>query len=331
MPARIPETRAIRLLRPSLASNVRSLRILLSLSAAGLLLLALTPWIDAIRPSWLPAVQALVGVWAILGVVVLILALLTRAWWAATASLVAVLAAAVVLVNVNVPRCAPSDRTLSVFALNMEYSRADLDEVTAVLEEREVDLLVMSEVDETFLERLAATEAGSRLQHRSGAAPETPGTEGTVILSERPGKGVDVESEAIAFGQPAMEIDIDKQTVLVRAVHPRPPIGTMLDDWREGLMELGAWQQTIRGRPLIMAGDFNASRAHAPFRVASHRMNDTAGRLPAPTWPSGRRIPPFATIDHILVRGLTVTDQETIEISGTDHRGVWASLAVCGR
>jgi len=311
---------------------VRYLRLLLTVVAVGLLLLAATPWVDRIQPTWLPAVQSLGRLWIAAAVVGLVLSLVVRAWLALGANIVVIAVALVTILNVsNRPGCEGGEERLAVMALNAEYGRADVRQLADAVRRHDVDVLVISEVDEPMIADLMATEPGRRFLHRSAQTVESSGPAGTVVLSRYPATRVEVPAGTGTFQQPAMSIDVAGRAVLVRAVHPQPPVARSIEQWRDGLLELGQWQRANRGRPLVMAGDFNASAAHAPFRDAKRGMYDVAGLWPTATWPRERSYPPFADIDHVLVRGLSVKDSGTEDIDDTDHRAVWADLRVCPR
>ena len=83
--------------------------------------------------------------------------------------------------------------------------------------------------------------------------------------------------------------------------------------------------------PLIMAGDFNATRYHRPFReLLATRVRDahvSRGRGFARTWPQFRRVPAFALLDHVLVsEDIAVTSVTEAHAPGSDHRAVVAAL-----
>ncbi len=259
----------------------------------------------------------------------ILIALLSRAWWSMTVFLVAALAACVVIVNLNVENCRPSERTVSLLVLNTEYSSTPPVEIAREVAKRDVDVLILAEVHTAYVEDLLAREELKDLTYRSGTTPDEIGTDGTVILSRFDGVPFHVEGEAATFGQPGFRLNIDGVTVTVRAIHPKPPIAKWLNDWHQGLRDLGVWQRTIKGEPIIMAGDFNASPAHPVFRYATHRMDFAAGRWARTTWPADRIYLPFTDIDHVVTRKLVALDHETLSFSQTDHRGIWTKLAIC--
>lgn len=307
---------------------------LLTAAAVAVLLLAATPWLDRIVPSWLPIVQSLGRLWMVLAVIGIVACLISRAWLACGVNVVAIAVALVTIVNVsNRPDCDAGERRLAVMSLNAFYGEADVSELASAVKKHDIDVLVIPEATEAMIAAFGQAVGADRFPHRSGQTVQGRDSSGTVILSRYPATRVPVDHDAdvATFQQPALSVTVDGTEVLVRGVHPKPPLKKWLTDWRGGLLDLGRWQREQRGRPLVMAGDFNASAAHAPFRDAKRGMFDVGGWWPTSTWPMGRWYPPFVDIDHILVRGLSVQDSGTEAISGTDHRAVWADLRVCTR
>lgn len=314
---------------------MRFVRVLLTAVAVALLLLAATPWLDRISPTWWPAVQALGRLWIVLAIVGLVVAVLVRAWLACGVNVVAIAVALVTIVNVsNRPDCDAGSGSLAVMAVNAHLAGADVGQIVDAVERHDIDVLVIPEVNEAMILALRQAGLDERFPYRSGQTSEDATTDGTVILSRYRATRLEVaraENPPATFQQPALSVDVEGTTVIVRGIHPKPPTAVWLEDWHAGLLELGQWQRSERGKPLVMAGDFNASAAHAPFRDAKRGMFDVGGFWPSATWPMNRWYPPFADIDHVLVRGLSVQDAGTEDIDGTDHRAVWADLRVCTR
>ncbi|SDP18920.1 Endonuclease/Exonuclease/phosphatase family protein [Actinopolyspora xinjiangensis] len=86
----------------------------------------------------------------------------------------------------------------------------------------------------------------------------------------------------------------------------------------------------------MLAGDFNSTLNQGPMRrLTSNGCTDvgrTAGTGLSTTWPSS--LPEFLgiTIDHVLVGGSEVgaADYRTVDISGTDHRGLITEVELPG-
>jgi endonuclease/exonuclease/phosphatase (EEP) superfamily protein YafD len=63
-------------------------------------------------------------------------------------------------------------------------------------------------------------------------------------------------------------------------------------------------------------------------RLGLKSATDVAGAGWLPTYPADRPLPPLLPIDHVMInKGLTATSVTSFAISGTDHRGLFATLA----
>ncbi|MGJ7907581.1 endonuclease/exonuclease/phosphatase family protein [Actinopolyspora sp. H202] len=118
----------------------------------------------------------------------------------------------------------------------------------------------------------------------------------------------------------------------VAAVHPPPPLPGGTSEWRVGHDLLKEYCDSEK--PFVLAGDFNSTLNQGPMReLTSSGCTDvgrTAGTGLSTTWPSS--LPEFLgiTIDHVLVGGSEVSavDYRTVDISGTDHRGLITEVAL---
>jgi endonuclease/exonuclease/phosphatase family metal-dependent hydrolase len=118
------------------------------------------------------------------------------------------------------------------------------------------------------------------------------------------------------------------------ATHPQAP--TEPDLWRS---DHAALLDAVQARePDLVLGDLNATIDHAPLRaLADAGLRDAAEVANAgwqPTWPAGDRwrvllpVPPLAGIDHVLVGPrMAVVSVRTVDLPGSDHRGVVAEVA----
>jgi endonuclease/exonuclease/phosphatase (EEP) superfamily protein YafD len=84
--------------------------------------------------------------------------------------------------------------------------------------------------------------------------------------------------------------------------------------------------------PLVVAGDFNAVDDHGPMqalqRVGLKSATDVAGAGWLPTYPADGPLPPLLPIDHVMInKELTATSMTSFSITGTDHRGLFTTLA----
>ena len=120
--------------------------------------------------------------------------------------------------------------------------------------------------------------------------------------------------------------------VCVHASPPRPPwTPANTARWRSELAALPG-PAGAADPPRVLAGDFNASADHAPFRRVLRRGHaDAAARLGhglIPTWgPEPRGRPALLTIDHVLVDpGCAVQAVSVHPLPGSDHRAVYAEF-----
>lgn len=266
----------------------------------------------------------------------LLITLVARRWPAAIVA--AILCA--VCASLAVPwfiRNAVADRRddLVVMSANLQFGGADAQTVARTVREHRVDVLVLVEITPDAVERLRIAGLDTLLPESVGRSSQDAG--GTIVRSRIPltllssGSGL----AGLAFDEPVVSIHRPGGDVLLRAVHSLPPTPSNAADWRSGLADLQAWREDQpANRPLVMAGDFNASESHPGFRRVADTMTDAhraAGQGWVRTWPQGRRlIPPFIQLDHVLVRGLEVVDAGVIRLPGSDHAAVWARLSQLG-
>jgi endonuclease/exonuclease/phosphatase (EEP) superfamily protein YafD len=115
------------------------------------------------------------------------------------------------------------------------------------------------------------------------------------------------------------------------AAHPcNPYCGN--DQWFSEHQLLNRAAAERLGRPLIVAGDFNAVDDHGPMvqlrRMGLKSATDVAGAGWLPTWPADRSFPPLIPIDHVMIdKELTATAIRAFTVTGSDHRGLVATLA----
>ena len=285
-----------------------------------------TRWVDDARTAYLPALQALVPAAGLATAVLLVMLLLLRRWRFATAA--AVVAAVHVVLAVPMVTASPSEPghgDVVVMSANLYFGQASAAAVVHAVDSHDVDVLVLPEATPSGIQGLDDAGLAGLLPHASGVAE--PGASGTIVRSRFPlqQKG-SVRGE---FEQPVVEVATESGGMTLVAAHPYPPTGP--DRWRDDLRSLTRWRaEAPAGRPLVMAGDFNAGADHPAFRDLAETMtdaHDAAGSGWAPTWPQGSWLPPFTQLDHVLVRDVEVVDAGTVRLPGTDHAAVWARLS----
>jgi len=296
-------------------------------------------------PGPRPALAALAPAAVVPAVAAVALAA-TEAWW--LAAVLAVPAAVLVYWQRPVPRrgvpravvanITPtpdgSSRTLRMLSLNAQAGSADPARLVAEVHRHRADVLAVQELTPELAAGLTAAGLDEVLPHaRIDPRPGSPGTglwtrEPLTALPPVPGMHAATPRARISLpGGPA---------VTLAAVHPIAPVAGHAEQWAR---ELGVLAGLARdGGPQVLAGDFNASRDHQPFRelLAAGFLDcaDAARRRPWPgfTWPVARWIPALMRLDHVLASGpgASVSETAVIRVPGTDHCGLVAVITFTG-
>jgi endonuclease/exonuclease/phosphatase (EEP) superfamily protein YafD len=313
---------------------VGSLVVVASLGSLGLAALRLTD----------PSARRLIELVTLapVGLPLAALALLAVPWWRVrrrTRVTAALVAAALLLAHAAwlAPlylgaRPAGGSGSLVVLAQNFEFG--DPSALVEVVREADVDVLVLTDTDDGRLGLLQDAGIESVLPTSAGL-----GEGGAVVFSRVPVTGTRLlyqESESRVVGLEAPGLG----EVELVALHTVPPYSP--DTWRsdhDAIHEALAGMREDDTTPMVLAGDLNATLAHAPVRrLLDLGFTDSAAEANAglsPTWPSGDHqqrlgltVPPFAAIDHVMTSPqLVVTSSATVEVAGSDHRGVLATVS----
>jgi endonuclease/exonuclease/phosphatase (EEP) superfamily protein YafD len=224
-------------------------------------------------------------------------------------------------------------RSLRILTLNVQRGSADAAALVRELDLHRVDALAVQELTPEMVCRLVDAGVADRLRFchldpRSGA-------KGTGLWARWPLTALP-PVPGLKAAAPRACIDLgDEPGVILTVVHPIAPLNGHAQQWQQ---ELALIRATLTGisRPQVVAGDFNASRDHRPFRdllaVGFLDCADVARKRlwPGFTWPVGRVILPIMRLDHVLVSdsGITVSESRIVRVGGTDHRGVLAAIEV---
>ncbi len=293
-------------------------------------LLLLLPLADLSFHSLLPVVQALWGVWLLVAVVTLVVWLGLRQWAAAAVLVVAVVAGLLpIVLTGSGAEPGASDETLTVVAANVEYSQGDPAAVADLVRDVDADVLVLLEVDQPYLQRLRGAGVADELPH-GWQRPVAGGAGGTTILTRSPHEEETrwPDPTDYRFDMPVVRLDLGGREVVVRAAHPVPPAPIPGPTWRAELRSLDAWVDRVPAdTALVLAGDLNSARVHPAFREVADGFTVSPG-VASRTWPEEGWLPRFVGIDHVLARGLAPVESGSAAVPGSDHRAVWARLAL---
>lgn len=223
---------------------------------------------------------------------------------------------------------------LRVLTLNIERGKAEAERLVRVLAAHQADVLAAQEVTPDAVAWLDKAGLADLLPY--GVVDARPGSTGTAIWSRVPLRAAG-SVEGLVSTAPRALLLLAGRPVTITVVHVMAPLHGREWRWQHELALLGARPRPA-DEPELLAGDFNATRDHRPFRdllaTGYTDCSDAARwrRWPAATWPSGRRRLPVLRLDHVLAtRGdFTVRESRTVKIPGTDHRGVLTVLRLAG-
>ena len=224
----------------------------------------------------------------------------------------------------------PAAPQLRVVVSNLYVLNPDPAEAGRFLRGLDADVVVVPELDARGLRGLRRSGLLEDLPHlvvERGHRDETVG-----LLSRLPLEDV---STRLVGGRrlPRATVEVGGTRVRLLAEHTLPPLSVFEVMWRSALADLAQEVRTV-DLPVVVLGDFNADRDHAPFRrlleTGLRDAHDERGRGLARTFPSWL---PVLHLDHVLVRDggdarLVVRDVREVELPGSDHLTVVADLGV---
>jgi endonuclease/exonuclease/phosphatase (EEP) superfamily protein YafD len=280
-------------------------------------LLAFTPFVAAATP------------------VPVAVALGLRRWWAAAVAG----AVAVVLVGSVAPRALgggqPDARgpVVRVLSFNTYFGMGDARELIDLVRRTRADVLSLQEVGPESADRYEAAGLKRLLPH--SVVDARRGAAGSGLYSRYPLRELPQPS-GMAFATPQAELTLPGgRRMRVAAVHPVPPVPPGTHQlWKHDIEALPPASEDGAGPGVgpvrVLAGDFNSTLDHAVLRGLIGRgyadAGDRAGRGLVPTWGTGDGPAPI-TIDHVLVdERSAVTGYEVYDITGSDHRAVYAEI-----
>jgi endonuclease/exonuclease/phosphatase (EEP) superfamily protein YafD len=259
--------------------------------------------------------------------------LLRRRGAAATAALAgAALAAAVLPRAVRRPQPPAGGPRLKVLTANLLVGRAAEKTVVGLVRQKDIDVLFLQELTDDAVTRLKQAGLNDLLPYEvadvRGASASGSGIYARLPLAD----GLPLPAASVA--QPTARIDLGgghrADLVCVHAHPPNPPRPAKVARWRRELAKMPAPADP----PRVLAGDFNATEDHAPFRRLLRRGHVDAaaemGKGLVPTWgPVGG--PGLLTLDHVLLDPrCAVQDVSVHPLPGSDHRAVYAEFRLPG-
>jgi len=262
-----------------------------------------------------------------------VLLLLTRRWRTAAVAIALAAAAIAAELPLFIATTPPANSTaVRVLTANLQVGEADPNTLIDMVNHN-ADVVVVQELTPQLADTLNRTGIKATFPYQT-LEPGEYGY-GVGIWSRYP---ITASTRIQGYRLKMVRADIavpgtHQDTVFV-AIHLPGPWPQNIDGWRDEIdrlpTTLGEIKDKANGRPVIVAGDFNATYDMAPFRrLLTNGYGDAAEQAGAGitrTFPSDTTWPPRFAIDHILTYNATATEAHTIRIPGSDHLGLLATV-----
>jgi len=255
-----------------------------------------------------------------------------RAWKSAVVGAVVLGLAGWVQVGAFIPaQRSPGQAVgLTVMTTNLRLGHADPQVVVSLAADHDVDVLAVQELTESAAAGLHGAGLDRLMPYRI-IAPRAAGA-GVGLWSREPLTDAAVVP-GFGFDPVQARMTVAGRTYTVMSFHSKAPLyngGT--GPWESDLRRLSDVMADMPS-PLVVAGDFNATRDHRQFRdlLGSNGYRDAADDAGAgllPTFPADRSVGPIARIDHVVLSGdLVGVDVESAGVTDSDHYAVIARVA----
>jgi endonuclease/exonuclease/phosphatase (EEP) superfamily protein YafD len=278
--------------------------------------------IVAFRPAVLAVAAAVVA-----GPVVVLL-VRRRARWFVVAVLVVLVVDAGTLAARVLADAGGSGPELTVLALNVRDGGASVSETAALVAATRPDLVALPEAGARFRSRLAplVEPLGYRLYGSTGEG--VGDIEGVSALAHVDLGDVTATVDATTPFPSVVLTGGELGELRFVAFHSIAPVPAGIRQWQSDLAHVATW--CAAPTPAIVAGDFNATLDHSPFRAGAAGCGDAAEQAGAGlvgTWPASWPRIVGTQIDHVIATSdRTAETFETHDVTGTDHRAVLTRL-----
>ena len=258
----------------------------------------------------------------------------SRRWLMAAVASAVAMALVVPQVPWYVSADAPAHRDeVRAMTVNLLFGNADPESVLRVAANN-ADVLLLQKLTPEAVRRLTAAGIDRAFPHRAVDAREGAG--GAAIYSRYALTAVEnVPGYEMAMVKAELRPDGARDDLTVVSMHFAAPWPQPIQHWHN---DFGRFPDTLAelasragDAPIVVGGDFNATIDMRPYRdLLTNGYRDAAEQAGAGrefTYPSNRRIPPFMGIDHFLTRNATAVSARAVNIQGTDHRALLATVA----
>jgi endonuclease/exonuclease/phosphatase (EEP) superfamily protein YafD len=226
---------------------------------------------------------------------------------------------------------------IRVLASNLRYGRADPTSFVG-LAKASADVITVAELTPEAVTRF--TEAGIEETFPYSVLIPRPGAGGIGLWSRYPLTPLSTpRHRGVAMPAARVRIPGISNDPVLASAHIVSPVSdrvNTVEDWSNGMAgakaQLDNFAQAAGPGAVIVGGDYNSTPDMRQFRdLLTDGYHDAVGQTGAgfaPTFPSDTWFPPVITIDHILTRNAEASSITTIEMPGSDHRSVLATIRV---
>jgi endonuclease/exonuclease/phosphatase (EEP) superfamily protein YafD len=236
----------------------------------------------------------------------------------------------------HAPEVGPHTTELRVLSSNIQKGEAH----TAAFIDLAVDsadIITMSELTAEAAARFR--EGGLRKTFPYSILVPRPGAGGMGLWSRYPLTALAPSNYGNNFIAARMRVPGVRSNPLVASVHLMSPLAggaNTFDEWNHRITaaksEFADYAETAGPAAVIIAGDFNATPDMRQFRdlldVGYRDAVNQTGAGFSPTYSPHPAIPPLITIDHVLTRNSSAQSIHTVDIPGSDHRALLATVQV---
>ncbi|TQR85355.1 endonuclease/exonuclease/phosphatase family protein [Mycobacterium hodleri] len=228
----------------------------------------------------------------------------------------------------------PSSVAVRTMTVNMLYGLAEPDALTRAAAQ-DADVVLVQELTPDAARGLSAAGIAKTFPYQ--ALDARPVSAGVGIYSRYPitdstrigGYKLAMVSAQVRI--PRVSQDVSLLTVHLDAPWPRPIIG-----WQKDIAKFPGTLDDVAADAangtVIVGGDFNSTFDMLPFRALLTNGYADAARQAGSgrnfTYPANKPFPPVLGIDHVLTRNATAVSTATVELPGTDHRALLATVMV---
>lgn len=220
------------------------------------------------------------------------------------------------------PRTPGGGGDLTVLTMNMRCNAPGMDELALLIDEVQPDVAVVVGLDWEKANQ-AGQAWGRLLPHRAFRPMPNYPICGSAVLSRTPLR----EVTSVVDEPPIVEVlGADRPLYVIPVDVPTPTEGVR--PWARAFRRMTESVSGLGEVPIVVAGDFNATREHVPLRTLMEKTGlqdarEVAGAGWVPTFPADKRYPALLGLDHVLIsEGMSASGVRTHKIKGQGHLAV---------